>query len=229
MQIDSGSGLTWSPAHPGDFVRRDILDAYGLSQQELANRLVTSRRTVNELVGGRRGISAEMAVKLSALTGRSAEFWHSLQAQYDLWNAREDLADLTKDLKPLSDVTKGSDPASSRFVQGTFLQENKLLESIILTVEGQKKNIEEAILELSDHNDIDELTTSIPAPLAEDRMLSRRPHGYVEIVEVVLSIVTSLGSAFVYDFLKSKGVKVKKDDADSEEKSELDDRDDPKS
>lgn len=100
---------------------------------------------------------------------------------------------------------------------------------ITVTVEGQKQKIEEIVLELRQLKEVDELSTSAPSTVAEDRILTRKPHGYVEIIEVVISIATSLGSAFVYDFLKSKGVKVKKDDTDSKEKSQLDDQDDTKS
>jgi len=51
--------------------------------------LDVSRKTVNELVVGKRGISPEMALRLSLLTGQSAEYWLNLQTQYDLWAVRE--------------------------------------------------------------------------------------------------------------------------------------------
>lgn len=82
---ESLSDLPWEPTRPGEIIRRDILERFGLSQEQLRKNLDVSRKTVNELVVGKRGISPEMALRLSLLTGQSAEYWLSLQTQYDLW------------------------------------------------------------------------------------------------------------------------------------------------
>lgn len=77
--------IPWEPHSPGYFVRKDILNEKKMSQGELAKRLGVSRRSINELVMNRRGISTEMAVRLSKFTRQSPEFWLKLQMRYDLW------------------------------------------------------------------------------------------------------------------------------------------------
>lgn len=64
-----------------------------MSQQALADRLKVSRKTVNELVVGKRGITADMALRLSLLTGQSPEYWMKLQMQFDLSKAIDDFKD----------------------------------------------------------------------------------------------------------------------------------------
>ena len=79
--------LPWRPSIPGIVIQEDVLDRFQLTQGDLANRLGVARRTINELVGGKRSISTEMALKLSALTGQSAEYWLALQMNFDLFCA----------------------------------------------------------------------------------------------------------------------------------------------
>lgn len=76
------------PSHPGEYVQVDILEAYGLTQDELANRLGVSRRTISELVNKHRGVSADMALRLGRFTETSADMWLNLQTMHDLWKAR---------------------------------------------------------------------------------------------------------------------------------------------
>ncbi len=72
-----------NPPHPGGFVLRQCIQPLGLSITGAAALGVT-RTTLSELVNGRRGISPEMAVRLSKVFGGSAESWLIQQAQYDL-------------------------------------------------------------------------------------------------------------------------------------------------
>ena len=97
---DSAASLPWPLVPPGAFLHRDILKAYGLSQQALADRLNVSRKTINELVLGKRGITADMALRLSQLTGQSPEFWLNLQMQFDLSKAQQSAPAL--DIEPLA-------------------------------------------------------------------------------------------------------------------------------
>jgi addiction module HigA family antidote len=69
--------------HPGSFVLRQCIEPLGLSITAAAALGVT-RTTLSELVNGKRGISPEMAVRLSKVFGGSAESWLVQQAQYDL-------------------------------------------------------------------------------------------------------------------------------------------------
>ena len=96
---ETASDLPWPPASPGRFIHRDILKAHGLSQQTLADRLGVSRKTINELVVGKRGISADMAIRLERLTGQSAMFWLNLQSQFELSKAQQDMSRI--DIAPL--------------------------------------------------------------------------------------------------------------------------------
>jgi addiction module HigA family antidote len=75
------------PTHPGEFVREDILAEFDFTQSELAERLGVSRRTINQLVNERRGISADMAIRLSKLTNTTPQLWLNLQTAVDLWDA----------------------------------------------------------------------------------------------------------------------------------------------
>ena len=73
-----------NPPHPGGFVLRQCIEPLGLSITDAAAALGVTRTTLSELVNGKRGISAEMAVRLSKVFGGSAESRLVQQTQYDL-------------------------------------------------------------------------------------------------------------------------------------------------
>ncbi len=75
------------PIHPGEFIKEDILKEFSLTQQQLADRLKVHRRTINELVKGKRGISADMALRLGKFTSTEPQMWLKLQNALDLWDA----------------------------------------------------------------------------------------------------------------------------------------------
>jgi antitoxin HigA-1 len=76
-----------SPPHPGRIVKQECLQPLGLTVTEAAKVLGVSRFTLSELVNGRRGISAEMAIRLAKAFGSRPEVWAGLQMQYDLAKA----------------------------------------------------------------------------------------------------------------------------------------------
>ena len=78
-----------TPPHPGGFVLRQCIEPLGLTITDAAALGVT-RTTLSELVNERRGVSPEMAVRLSKVFGGSAESWLVQQAQYDLAQVRSD-------------------------------------------------------------------------------------------------------------------------------------------
>lgn len=90
------------PTHPGEVVREDFMPDYDLTVSGLANALGVSRQTVNELVRERRALSPEMALRLSALFGNSAEFWLNLQRAVDLWDAAAAVEADVRRIKPLT-------------------------------------------------------------------------------------------------------------------------------
>ena len=79
-----------NPPHPGGTVLRQCIDPLGLSITDAAVALGVTRTTLSELVNGKRGISPEMAVRLSKVFGGSAEAWLTQQAHYDLAQVHSD-------------------------------------------------------------------------------------------------------------------------------------------
>ena len=79
-----------NPPHPGSVVFDECIEPLGLNITQAAAALGVTRVTLSELVNGRRGISPEMAVRLSKAFGGSAESWLIQQAQYDLAQVNAD-------------------------------------------------------------------------------------------------------------------------------------------
>lgn len=79
----------YRPTHPGEFVREDILLELDLTQQELADKLGVSRRSINQLVNEKRRITADMALRLGKFTNTSPQVWLNLQTAVDLWDAMQ--------------------------------------------------------------------------------------------------------------------------------------------
>ncbi len=79
-----------NPPHPGGFVLRQCIEPLGLSITQAAAALGVTRTALSELVNEKRGISPEMAVRLSLVFGGSAQTWLVQQAQYDLAQVRTD-------------------------------------------------------------------------------------------------------------------------------------------
>jgi addiction module HigA family antidote len=78
------------PTHPGEILR-EILEDEGITQTKLAEEIGVSFRAVNELINGKRGITPEMALRLSKRFKTTPLFWINLQANYDLWKAARKL------------------------------------------------------------------------------------------------------------------------------------------
>jgi len=79
-----------NPPHPGLVVLQECIEPSGLTITRAAQALGVTRNTLSELANGKRGISPEMAVRLSKVFGGSAESWLVQQAQYDLAHVRAD-------------------------------------------------------------------------------------------------------------------------------------------
>jgi addiction module HigA family antidote len=75
------------PTHPGEILRKEFLEPFGLSQKEVAARLGVSYVRLNELVNERRGVTPDTALRLSRLFGTTPEFWLNGQRNLDLWLA----------------------------------------------------------------------------------------------------------------------------------------------
>ena len=77
--------LNRMPTHPGEILREEFLMPLDMTQSHLAKALHTSFRAINELVNEKRGITIEMALKLSKYFGTTPQLWLNLQNQYDLY------------------------------------------------------------------------------------------------------------------------------------------------
>lgn len=73
-----------SPIHPGEILREEFLHALELSQNRLARDIGVPVRRINEIVLGKRRITADTALRLSRYFGLSERFWMNLQGRYDL-------------------------------------------------------------------------------------------------------------------------------------------------
>ena len=94
------------PPHPGETLLEDVLKPMDMSVNQLAKHLGVTATRMNDIVRGRRGITADTALRLSRFLGTSAEFWMGLQLEYDLRTARQSkLKDIERRVKPLSDAT----------------------------------------------------------------------------------------------------------------------------
>jgi len=80
-----------SPVHPGEILLLEFLDPLGLSQYRLAKELSVPARRINEIVLGKRGMSADTALRLARYFGTSDQFWLNLQTRYDLETERDRL------------------------------------------------------------------------------------------------------------------------------------------
>ncbi len=88
------------PVTPGEVLRTFILDAR-ITQERLAAALRVSRFSVNQIVNGRRAITADMAVRLARVTSTTPEFWLNLQREMDLYRARRELGEIVDQLEVL--------------------------------------------------------------------------------------------------------------------------------
>ena len=73
-----------NPPHPGEIIREFCIEPLNLSVTDAANALGVTRKTLSALLNGRSGVSAEMALRLSKVFGRTPEGWLRLQLQFDL-------------------------------------------------------------------------------------------------------------------------------------------------
>lgn len=79
----------FDPPHPGEIIREDCLKPLNLSVTDAAKGLGVSRQSLSELLNGRNGISADMAIRLEKVGWSTAESWLRNQLSYDLWRARQ--------------------------------------------------------------------------------------------------------------------------------------------
>jgi addiction module HigA family antidote len=93
---------TIPPPHPGETLKEDFLMPLRMSVNQLAKALGVGTARLNDVVLGRRGVTADTALRLARYFGTSAEFWLNLQSLYDLRIAKQKSgAKITKAITPL--------------------------------------------------------------------------------------------------------------------------------
>lgn len=94
---------TIRPVHPGEILLEEFLKPLNLSQNQLGRCLGVSPRRINEIIHGKRSITADTALRLSVCFGNSASFWLGLQMDYDLETTEDRAADqIQKQVKQLA-------------------------------------------------------------------------------------------------------------------------------
>lgn len=91
-----------APTHPGEMLLKEFLEPMQITQKDFASHLGWTYTRLNEIINGKRGISAGSALTLADAFKMEAEFWLNLQRDYDLWKASKD----HKKVKPLSKFFK---------------------------------------------------------------------------------------------------------------------------
>lgn len=89
------------PIHPGEILMEDFIEGLGTTQNRLAVEIGVPPRRINEIVHGKRGISANTAIRLARYFGTSDEFWVNLQSNYELRLQRRALREQMAGITPL--------------------------------------------------------------------------------------------------------------------------------
>jgi antitoxin HigA-1 len=90
-----------NPPHPGEVLRDGVFADSTISVTDFAQRLGVTRVTLSRMLNGKAGISADMALRLAAALGGTAQSWLHMQANYDLWHAEKALRREVAKITPL--------------------------------------------------------------------------------------------------------------------------------
>lgn len=90
-----------APIHPGEVLMEDFIEGFGITQNKLAVSIGVPPRRINEIVHGKRGITADTALRLGKFFGTTAQFWLNLQTLYDLDLAEDRAAEQIDAIVPL--------------------------------------------------------------------------------------------------------------------------------
>lgn len=96
-----------APVHPGEILLEDFMKPLGISQYRLAKAMHVYPRKINEIIQGKRSITADTALRLARFFGTSAEVWMNLQAHYDLELAKDALEEIVaREVTPYRDLRR---------------------------------------------------------------------------------------------------------------------------
>jgi addiction module HigA family antidote len=88
------------PVHPGEILAEEFLSPLGMSARALAAAIEVTPARVSDIIAGRRGITADTALRLGRYFGTSAQVWLNLQTNYDLEVASRELAETIEHIRP---------------------------------------------------------------------------------------------------------------------------------
>ncbi|MGO1320612.1 MAG: HigA family addiction module antitoxin [Galactobacter sp.] len=91
----------YAPIHPGEVLMEDFIKGFGITQNKLAVSIGVPPRRINEIVHGKRAITADTALRLGRYFGIEPQFWLNLQTRYELELAQDRVADQVAAITPL--------------------------------------------------------------------------------------------------------------------------------
>jgi addiction module HigA family antidote len=95
------------PTPPGEILRFEFMESLGLTQKQLAEALGITRVRVNEIINGKRAITADTAFRLSRYFGTTAELWLNLQRSVDLWDTLQIHGQEYERIEPVGKASNG--------------------------------------------------------------------------------------------------------------------------
>ena len=95
------STVLYPPIHPGEVLNEDFIKAFGITQHKVAIGIGVPPRRINEIVHGKRGITADTALRLGKYFGIEPQFWLNLQGRYELEVAQDSIAQEITEIQPL--------------------------------------------------------------------------------------------------------------------------------
>lgn len=90
-----------APIHPGEVLMEDFIQGFGITQHKLAVSIGVPPRRINEIVHGKRSVTADTALRLARYFGTSAQFWLNLQDHYDLDIEQDQIQEQLDAISPL--------------------------------------------------------------------------------------------------------------------------------
>lgn len=97
-----------TPTHPGEMLLLEFLEPLGITQRELSDAIDVPYQRVNEIVNGRRGLTASTALRLAKYFGTTSGFWMNLQARWDLFHAQRREAETLRRIRARREPTRES-------------------------------------------------------------------------------------------------------------------------
>jgi addiction module HigA family antidote len=101
MEVNFMASKTLSLVHPGEILLEEFLKPLGITRYRLAKSIQVPQRRIDEICSGRRGITADTALRLARFFGTDAQSWVNLQTHYDLEKTASEVTDILKKIEPM--------------------------------------------------------------------------------------------------------------------------------